>query len=290
MNQFLPGQWLDVYVPGISSPGGFTITSTPQDVATQDGYLELAIQRAPENPCAAWFWQDVERIREKQVKVRVGGSFVWPPPSIPASDITRVVFVAGGVGVKYDNLLSQFFSSSCCNWIEFADTMMTSPLVSILSHLQQTDSFPPVTHFLYSTRHMSHGLEAIPFCSRISKMLCCTGDLHRRLRLFRTKSDQKVPSLDVLNADQHASGVNDPSRSRIETSPARAISGQDRQPDILNRRMSETDLNGTLGPIIERPRVVLYVCGPPLMTDWAVARFKVAPGIEPERVLCEKWW
>jgi hypothetical protein len=32
--------------------------------------------------------------------VRAGGSFVWPPPGIEVKRIRRVVFIAGGVGIK----------------------------------------------------------------------------------------------------------------------------------------------------------------------------------------------
>ncbi|RYC57472.1 hypothetical protein CHU98_g8748 [Xylaria longipes] len=77
-----PIRWLDVYVPGVEKAGGFTITSTPRDarlphptstresaadespddentaaVARGGPYLELAVQRSPENPPAAWLWQ-----------------------------------------------------------------------------------------------------------------------------------------------------------------------------------------------------------------------------------------
>ena len=129
--QFLPGQWLDVYVPGVPKAGGFTITSTPSRArgrrtsalstetavaaaaaaaAEEDdekeepdayAYLELAVQRSPENPPAAWLWQEEGTILDKELRVRVGGSFVWPPPGINVrSSLRKAVFVAGGVGVN----------------------------------------------------------------------------------------------------------------------------------------------------------------------------------------------
>ena len=36
----------------------------------------------------------------KELMIRVGGSFVWPPPGIDVKTVKRVVFVAGGVGIK----------------------------------------------------------------------------------------------------------------------------------------------------------------------------------------------
>jgi NAD(P)H-flavin reductase len=104
-SQFLPGQWVDVHVPGVSKAGGFTITSPPSLP-----YLELAIQSSPLNPPAAWLWREPETILGSELQVRVGGSFVWPPGP-EESAIKEVVFVAGGVGIN--------------------------PLMSIVSHLEQ---------------------------------------------------------------------------------------------------------------------------------------------------------
>lgn len=79
--------------------GGFTVTSTPQDLE-KNAYLELAVKFSPANPPAAWLWQRKGKILNHQLAVRVGGSFVWPPLGIDPKSIDTVVFVAGGVGIK----------------------------------------------------------------------------------------------------------------------------------------------------------------------------------------------
>jgi NAD(P)H-flavin reductase len=56
------------------------------------------------------------------------------------------------------------------------------------------------------------------------------------------------------------------------------------------RRIGEADLLEALGPEKERENTVVYVCGPPEMTDEFVAVFGRANGMEQRRVLCEKWW
>jgi hypothetical protein len=81
------------------------LTSTPSQARPRpdsghNPFLELAVQRSPGNPPAAWLWQSPEAIIGKEVKVRVGGSFVWPPPNIDYATIKRAVFIAGGVGIK----------------------------------------------------------------------------------------------------------------------------------------------------------------------------------------------
>jgi hypothetical protein len=102
--KFLPGQWLDVFTPSIPKAGGFTITSTPAQALTPTPtpYLELAIQKSPDNPHAAWLWQNPSDILGQELKVRVGGSFTWPPTveGKAIEGIENAVFVAGGVGIK----------------------------------------------------------------------------------------------------------------------------------------------------------------------------------------------
>ncbi|KAE9964773.1 hypothetical protein EG328_010205 [Venturia inaequalis] len=103
--KFHPGQWLDVLIPTLPKAGGFTLTSTPTQAlpspTNPNPYLELAIQRSS-NPPAKWLWQAPSQILHSQLFVRVGGSFVWPPVDVDVGEggIERVVFVAGGVGIK----------------------------------------------------------------------------------------------------------------------------------------------------------------------------------------------
>lgn len=108
--QYYPGQWLDVHCPGTDRAGGFTITSAPpllsrkqaqpvQTASFSSPYIELAIQKSANNPPAAYMWQDEDIILGKELDVRVGGSFVWPPEQLRAG-LKRVVFIAGGVGIN----------------------------------------------------------------------------------------------------------------------------------------------------------------------------------------------
>lgn len=100
--KFLPGQWLDTFIPGLPKAGGFTITSTPSEAKPSTHsppYLELAVQKSS-NPPAEWLWQTPDRIIGTQLHVRVGGSFTWPPQRLNANAINRVVLIAGGVGIK----------------------------------------------------------------------------------------------------------------------------------------------------------------------------------------------
>ena len=166
---FLPGQWLDVHVPGVSKPGGFTITSPPHLLLPSNPapYFELAIQKSPSNPPAAWLWRPEGEILNESLQVRVGGSFVWPP-IFYGKEIKRVVFVTGGIGIN--------------------------PLMSIVSHLSKQSLADPLAFdikFLYTLRDPGEerGGESILFLERLCK---CFNLLEKdeALQLFLTRGDK----------------------------------------------------------------------------------------------------
>lgn len=174
-SQFRPGQWLDVHIPDptIPRPGGFTITSPPSLLKSpsSDPYLELAIQRSS-NPPAAWLWRPTAEILGRELDVRVGGSFVWPPEIMAkgtgngggAYGIRKVVFVAGGVGIN--------------------------PLISMLSSISETETEDLDIEFLYSIKGSITGNELkvheVLFLERVTTLLKKLGIGKGRLRLFIT--------------------------------------------------------------------------------------------------------
>ncbi|KAI9681321.1 MAG: hypothetical protein M1817_002604 [Caeruleum heppii] len=175
--QFRAGQWLDVFVPGVPRAGGFTITSIPRDAqpitsstdhSQREPFLELAVQRSPRNPPAAWLWQPREHILGGRLLVRVGGSFTWPPPDIDSKAITRAVFVAGGVGIN--------------------------PLISMLSHLAAEDQLPKRVHFSYTMKDPGRPLKAssILFLERLQMIASRAKGTRIELALYLTGQDQSM--------------------------------------------------------------------------------------------------
>ncbi|KAF3770693.1 hypothetical protein M406DRAFT_336304 [Cryphonectria parasitica EP155] len=257
---FLPGQWLDVFVPGISKPGGFTITSPPSRAQgtplSEEGgspYLELAVQRSPENAVASWLWRPAVEIVSSEIWVRVGGSFVWPPPGVVPTTLRKLVFIAGGVGIN--------------------------PLMSIIAHLaEQPNSSRHRVEVLYSMRDPGEGSRdprKLLFVSRLAKILGQAGEgdgqVQGRLTLFLTRRD----------------GEGEDSGGRID--------GDDVKLDGLDltfepRRITIEDIKMAIGA--DRRFCVVYVCGLPDMTDEYVEKLTSPAGmsLEPHRVLYEKWW
>jgi hypothetical protein len=254
--QFLPGQWLDVYVPGIPKPGGFTITSIPLDAQPKQivsqlssetpykklGYLELAVQESPSNPPAAWLWQPIPDIIHQELNVRVGGSFVWPPPDIDLQEVSRIVFVAGGVGIN--------------------------PLISIVSHLAQLPRQPYTISFLYSVRDPGglQPLSSVLFLERLAGLFASL-KIYGELVLHVTSGENLTHSTEEILVEIGGFKV----RCR-------------------RRRITKDDLVDVLGRVPQRKSTVVYICGVPAMTDELVDVARWASGIDPRKVLCERWW
>ncbi|KAG8159249.1 hypothetical protein KVR01_010910 [Diaporthe batatas] len=267
--KFLPGQWLDVFVPGISKPGGFTITSapskassaaaptgqgtapsaspTPPPDAPGEPYLELAVQKSPDNPPAQYLWRPAGEIISSELRVRVGGSFVWPPPGIQPMTLRKIVFVAGGVGIN--------------------------PLMSIVSHLAERPDPRHNVEFLYATRDPGEGRRnrsRILYLDRLHGIFNHDGALKGRLRLFLTPGGEGHGKKDVLEE-----GSVDEDRLGMA---------------FKRRRITIDDIADAIGD--DKRFAAVYICGVPTMTDEFVNKLTSPRGLalEPHRVLYEKWW
>ncbi|ETS77172.1 hypothetical protein PFICI_11046 [Pestalotiopsis fici W106-1] len=260
-NQFSAGQWLDVFCPGIPRAGGFTITSPPSlaaATAQSPGYLELAVQKSPGNPPAAWLWQDPSSsLLDQHLQVRVGGSFVWPPPALLSTtdnendaatttkpETRRVVLVAGGVGIN--------------------------PLMSMLSAMAEKENQDGSVDFqvqmLYSMKDPGPGRRhatKLLFLERIAEIFA-SGRVQGKLQLYLTGAEGDG-----------------------------SVAWRGGEIAFRGRRITKEDLRQAVGEDpVERKSTVAYVCGVPNMTDEFVKELSSEDGLGmgPERVLCEKWW
>ncbi|TFB00147.1 Oxidoreductase NAD-binding domain-containing protein 1 [Trichoderma ghanense] len=269
--KFLPGQWLDTYIPGVPKAGGFTITSAPSSSSSTSSsseppYFELAVQESPENEPAAWLWRPAGEILGERLRVRVGGRFVFPPlvkekDASAAVDVGgenfgrglgKVVFVAGGVGVN--------------------------PLVSMLSYIAdnsaangQEDLVGEVV-FLYASKLPRSGnLSDILFLDRITRVFG-EGRVRGRVKLFVTGTTAAASSLQGAAGGITIAGMREMNGTSVE---------------VQRRRITSADVEDAVGDGRD-PGTVVYVCGPRGMTDEIVER--LAGFIDSGRVLTEKWW
>ena len=174
-----------------------------------------------------------------------------------------------------------------------ADKYDVSPLISILSHLHQSGSYPSSVRFLYSTKYTSEPLDSILFFPRISKIFSQVDRHSNCLSLYRTGAHHHPPlppasedegrlksAVDFTRPDQ---GTQYPMQRDLKANTKLNIRE-------FCHRISEHDLLEALGPEADRDRIVVYACGPPSLTEWAVDTANAARGIVEGQVLCEKWW
>lgn len=242
--------------------GGFTITSPPQasNQSQQDPYIELAIQASPDNPPAAYLWRPTSQILGSTVSFKVGGNFAYPPLTLSRQEcekIDKVMFIAGGVGIN--------------------------PIMSMISALDEVGvkpavgGMPKTVRILYSSRRDTNppGEEAEILFERRLGEIARRWDNHSqvdyRYHLFQTGSSEEA----TAGPKPGASASDDPGPDNMTTH---------------HRRISHDDLYDALGPADTRSNTVVYVCGLPTMTDEFVDLLKHSPGLEDNRVLCEKWW
>ena len=192
--------------------GGFTITSPPSKATPTTGapgYLELAIQKSPDNPPAAWLWKPESEILNQELNVRIGGSFVWPPAGVPLSSIRKLVLVAGGVGIN--------------------------PLMSILSSVSDDPVPECEVHMLYSIKYPGpeRTAEGLLFLERIAAIFArekVTGSLKLYLTGSEGRSDANAGNRDVISCNE----IDVPfSRDRISVRDVEAIIGQDTSSSVV---------------------------------------------------------
>jgi ferredoxin-NADP reductase len=88
---FSPGQWLDVFIPGLDVVGGFSLTSTPKNLI-KTGLVSLAVKYSSWPPS---HWFHTKCSVGSELTIRCGGDFVLEEN--PSGDF---VFLAGGVGIN----------------------------------------------------------------------------------------------------------------------------------------------------------------------------------------------
>ncbi|KAK3525271.1 hypothetical protein QTP86_024900 [Hemibagrus guttatus] len=146
---FRAGQWVDFFIPGIETVGGFSVCSSP-GLLHREGVIELAVKYTQHPPA---HWIHTKCILGSHVEVRVGGDFYFDP--MPSDQTVDLLLVAGGVGIN--------------------------PLYSILMHtadlLQLPHAYKPGhTHLCYSAKNTKELLfknSIIDVCREFPDKLSC---------------------------------------------------------------------------------------------------------------------
>lgn len=144
-----------------------------------------------------------------------------------------------------------------------------NPLMSMISSVAEKPGGTYEVHVLYSVKDpggVRNGREIL-FLERIATLFA-TGKIRGALKLFLTGNESSAA------VDQHQPAV---SCNEIDV-------------PFQQRRITVDDVAEVVQA--DKRFSVVYVCGVPTMTDHFVEEL-VSPdglGMEPHRVLCEKWW
>ncbi|CAL1529255.1 unnamed protein product [Lymnaea stagnalis] len=88
---FKAGQWVDMFIPGISTVGGFSMCSPPH-VLRQQRMLHLAVKYS-QHPPAQWIHTECKV--GDQVQLKAGGDFFYS-----GSESSHLLLIGGGVGIN----------------------------------------------------------------------------------------------------------------------------------------------------------------------------------------------
>lgn len=101
---FKAGQWIDLFIPGIETVGGFSMYSCPCQL-THTGTIDLGIKFSRWPPA---YWVHDQCKIGSEVAIRAGGDFFYAPEIGNLSH--DLLLIAGGVGIN--PLASMFFHAS----------------------------------------------------------------------------------------------------------------------------------------------------------------------------------
>ncbi|KAJ8065671.1 hypothetical protein OCU04_006343 [Sclerotinia nivalis] len=354
-----PGQWIDLYLPGIEKPGGFSITNIPPSSASssssssspssrsqtssrnkneaEEAGIELAIQK-PTNQekiseQVSWLFQPSSLILNQEVKVRIGGSFTLPlsfpffsssqsssnppPPPSPSSnlcsrntlqdalsksqfestnlktereseiEIKRIIFIAGGMGINplmsilsYIHAEVDRISESNAERNAGSNAIGDDGIFGTEGKLRRKRCLENLeVKFLYSTKAPSPIGEGEEREERDRGEILF---LPRLLSIFAARKNWDFQLF--ITGDTHTNS--NPSTPNPPTTPTitpqtRRITASDIQLSLPTKDQNQKQ---------NQKQTIIYICGPPLMTDKFISYIRDTEGMDEERVVCERWW
>ncbi|EXJ88494.1 hypothetical protein A1O1_05424 [Capronia coronata CBS 617.96] len=247
----LPGQYVDLYIPNIDVVGGFTITSPPQ-----------ASSQSQEDP-------HIE-LAIQSSPTNPPAAYLWRSPREILD--SAVSFKVGGNFVYPPQTLGREQHGRLDRLVLIAGGVGINPIMSMVSAMHDTgvtntpDGMPRTVRVLYSSRREKNkqgGTEEVLFERRlkdIAQHWSGNQDVNYKYTFFETGEGH-------AKEDEHGGNM-----------------------ATCYRRINHDDLFDAIGPENGRGKSFVYVCGLPTMTDEFVALLKQTPGMDGNKVLCEKWW
>lgn len=90
---FKPGQWVDMFIPGVDIVGGYSICSSPEQLLMSH-QIQLAVKNSKHPPA---HWIHTKCKKGSHVNLRVGGDFYFQAEI--SQDKPDLLLIAGGIGI-----------------------------------------------------------------------------------------------------------------------------------------------------------------------------------------------
>lgn len=253
---FLPGQWLDAFIPGEEIVGGFSVTSAVG--ATSDGLLELTVKRT-NHPPAKWM-ADVARVGDV-VSFRVGGHMHWPP----RNKLAKLVGTATVDDVSLPDFIQQSVTTAriadalhqplllVAGGIGITPFMAIIRTVADMYDSQALSKYAPPVVLLYTAQT----LDEIAFVPELRKIAAKHPNRFTLQLYITNESPDEAAS---QHSDVHFHRIE---RSDIQQAMELATRDEHRWPSF-------------------------YVCGPPAMID-SIQQLALDVGLPPDDLQIERW-
>ncbi|KAK7109825.1 oxidoreductase NAD-binding domain-containing protein 1-like isoform X3 [Littorina saxatilis] len=185
---FKAGQWVDTFIPGLDTVGGFSMCSSPGLLQTQR-ILMLAIKFAKHPPA---FWVHTKCKSGDTLLLRAGGDF-YLDPQAGEENPSDVLLIAGGVGINplYSMIQHLADLNQSPDGPYRANVLMlysarTYPELIFKDHLEQlSDSHANITTQFYVSREtLVHGAVKVGRISHADVEKAVQGLRAERLKVY----------------------------------------------------------------------------------------------------------
>ena len=320
---FRPGQWVDFYAPGVDKPGGYSIASSPGQLA-RDGTFDVACKQSRTQGTSHWIHDGAKPGDE--VRVRVGGEFFMSTEDGDAP----LLMVAGGIGISplcamLETLLEKTRPAGGARGEDGSDAngRRKRHLRAVLLYSEKTEhalsgrvrdmalrsdgAFECVFH------RTAAGRETVAAKAQFEAMT--TAELHAHLQSVGMDLGLEMMTKPELVDLAVASLTVVPNASSTPASPAKPPAKlRDARQAEEAEQWDDSDTCGqgaitrdgridkkALGRAIDRLRaaavsegrsgtdVVAFLCGPPKMSD-AMEKTLLKLGLPKRSVRLERWW
>lgn len=258
---FRCGQWIDLFIPGIDTIGGFSICSTPEELPE----LSLAVKRSRHPPA---HWLHASAKVGDCVALRVGGSFAHDVASDPDRLTRDVVLVGGGIGVSP---LRSIFRQ----WVSWRGSSLEGRSAS--SRLVLLASARSASELAFRDEYMQAQADLGPTALAVHLTVSRDDDTP----MSDTATTLMMPMLPRRAGDESVFDAGVIHRGRVLRELPRVAALVESSSSVsASSSVSSTSIPGPLW----------FVCGPPAMIDDVARHLTSDLGVDASRVRFERWW